>query len=162
MVLYQYCLSQDPKHAIEKWSAFAGAVILPAGKGFPGTRTGDSEATTDKKAVFFATAGEKGVVKIWSAATAQCVYEQQGLGSIQAGNYVELGLMAGGAGLMAASADCNLHFFAPQVMTLWILAWCCAVFLLHMSKRNLTVARGARFMAASADCNLHFFAPQVW
>ena len=103
-----------PKHSI-KWNASAGAVVLPAGKGFPGTRSSDSEPTTDKKAVFFATAGEKGVVKIWSAATAQCVYEQQGLGSIQAGNYVELGLTAGGAGLMAASADCNLHFFAPQV-----------------------------------------------
>ena len=95
----------------------AGAVILPSGKGFPGTSSG-APASTDSKAVCFATAGEKGVVKVWSAGTGQCVYEQSGQGSIEAGNLVELALLPGGSGLMTASADCNLQFYKPQVTLL--------------------------------------------
>ena len=97
-----------------------GAVILPSGKGFSGI--GNQISIADKKAVFFATAGEKGVVKVWSAATAECVSEHKGQSSMQAGNYVELALLPDGAGLMAASADCNLHFFTPQVSVLACLA----------------------------------------
>ena len=103
-------------------SLSAGAVILPSGKNFPGTS--DQRSIADKKAVFFATAGEKGVVKIWSAATAECVYEHKGQSGMQAGNYVELALLPDGAGLMAASADCNLHFFTPQVLLFVHLAKC--------------------------------------
>lgn len=119
----------------------AAAVVLPHGKGFPGT---SSKAATDKKAICFATAGEKGIIKVWSAATAQCLHELKGQGGMQAGNYVELALLPGGAGLMAASADCNLHFFDPKV--------------LH--------AHISRFlMAVSADCNQPFFLDQrysIW
>lgn len=97
--------------------AIAGAVILPPGKGFPGTASSSSSkaAASDSKAVLFATAGEKGVLKVWSAATGHCVYEQPSQGVTQAGNFVSLALLPGAAGLMAASADCNIHFFNPKV-----------------------------------------------
>ena len=69
-----------------------------------------------KKAVFFATAGEKGVIKVWRSDTATCVYTHDspdGVGVAQ--NYVELALLPGGAGLLAASADARILFLQPQV-----------------------------------------------
>lgn len=103
----------DLIHMVNDLSAkCAGAVVLPSGMGFPGT---DSKAAADTKAICFATAGEKGAIKVWSAATGQCLYEEKGMSGMQAANYVELALLPGGAGLLAASADCNLHFFQPQV-----------------------------------------------
>jgi hypothetical protein len=51
--------------------AAAGAVILPAKSGFPGV---DKKA---KGAVFFATAGEQGVLKVWRSDTGQCLYRHR-------------------------------------------------------------------------------------
>ena len=107
--------------SVECLFAIAGAVILPPGKGYPGTTSSSSSSSSskagapDSKAVCFATAGEKGVVKVWSAATGQCLYEQASQGGSQAGNFVDLALLPAAAGLMAASADCNIHFFDPKV-----------------------------------------------
>ncbi len=95
----------------------AGAVVIPTGHHFPGTAldSPQTQSPASRKPVFFATAGESGTVKIWSSATAQCVYEQKGPASTAGGNYIHLALMPGNAGLMAASADCNLLFLQPKV-----------------------------------------------
>lgn len=92
----------------------SGAVVIPSGHDFPGTAV-DNNSPAGKKPIFFATAGENGVVKIWSSATAQCVYEHKGHSHTTGGNYVHLALLPGNAGLMVASADCNLLFLQPKV-----------------------------------------------
>lgn len=99
------------------WILFAGAVVIPSDKGFPGTATEVQSQAPGKRPVFFATAGESGRVKIWSSATAQCVYEHQGLGTTAGGNYTAVAMLPGRAGLMAATADCNLLFLQPKVST---------------------------------------------
>ena len=58
----------------------AGAVVLPLGAGFPGMPAASKTATCGplgKASVFFATAGERGVIKIWSAETGCCVYQRR-------------------------------------------------------------------------------------
>ena len=58
----------------------AGAVVLPLGAGFPGMSAAVKTATRGplgKASVFFATAGERGVIKIWSAETGCCVYQRR-------------------------------------------------------------------------------------
>ena len=54
-----------------RWFLAAGAVILPAKSGFPGV---DRKA---KGAVFFATGGEQGILKVWRSDTGQCVYRHR-------------------------------------------------------------------------------------
>ena len=93
----------------------AGAVVLPSGGHFPGTATAPS-SSPGKRPTFFATAGENGVIKIWSSATAGCVYVHKGGSSTAAGNYTWLAILPGAQGLLAATADCNLRFLHPQVL----------------------------------------------
>ena len=95
----------------------AGAVVIPTGHHFPGTALASpqTQSPASRKPIFFATAGENGTFKIWSSATAQCVYAQKGPASTAGGTYIHLALMPGNAGLMAASADCNLLFLQPKV-----------------------------------------------
>lgn len=95
----------------------AGVAVLPAGQNFPGTAT-EPSSSPGKRPVIFATAGEKGVIKVWSSASGGCVYEQQGRGSTAAGNYTWLALIPGAQGLVAATADCNLQFLHPTVTLL--------------------------------------------
>ena len=89
--------------------------MVPSDQGFPGTSSELQSQAAGKRPIFFATAGESGIVKIWSSATAQCVYEHQGLGTTAGGNYVAVALLPGSAGLMVATADCNLLFLQPKV-----------------------------------------------
>lgn len=91
--------------------------MIPSDKGFPGTATEVPSQAPGKRPVFFATGGESGRVKIWSSATAQCVYEHLGLGTTAGGNYTAVAMLPGHAGLMAATADCNLLFLQPKVLT---------------------------------------------
>ena len=100
----------------------AGAVVIPSGHSFPGTAV-DTESSPAKKPIFFATAGESGVIKIWSSVTARCVYEHKGNSSTSAGNHTYLALLPGSKGLMAATADCNLQFLEPKVGLLKCLPW---------------------------------------
>ncbi|KAL0037148.1 hypothetical protein WJX79_002653 [Trebouxia sp. C0005] len=101
---------------IPVYEALEGAVVIPTGHHFPGTAldSPQTQSPASRKPVFFATAGENGTVKIWSSATAQCVYEQKGPASTAGGNYIHLALMPANAGLMVASADCNLLFLQPK------------------------------------------------
>ena len=55
----------------EPFRGSAGAAIVPAKAGFPGT---DQKK---KGAVFFATGGERGVLRLWRSDTGQCVYEHR-------------------------------------------------------------------------------------
>ena len=93
----------------------AGAVVVPSDQGFPGTSSELQSQAAGKRPIFFATAGESGTIKIWSSATAQCVYEHQGLSTTAGVNYVAVALLPGSAGLMVATADCNLQFLQPKV-----------------------------------------------
>ncbi|KAL3146439.1 hypothetical protein ABBQ32_003118 [Trebouxia sp. C0010 RCD-2024] len=99
---------------IPVYEAVEGAVVIPSDKGFPGTATEVPSQAPGKRPVFFATGGESGRVKIWSSATAQCVYEHLGLGTTAGGNYTAVAMLPGHAGLMAATADCNLLFLQPK------------------------------------------------
>ena len=67
--------------------------------------------------MFFATAGEKGRVKLWRSDTGTCVYEEpSGAGLVPgsaAAEYTDLSLLPGGAGLLAITADARLLFLAP-------------------------------------------------
>ena len=100
----------------------AGVAYLPPGTPFPGLPSGKAsggKAAGGKAAappVCFATGGEKGVVRLWRADTGQCVYEQPaGLAAASnaAGGILELELLPGGSGLLAATQDCRLLFHAP-------------------------------------------------
>ena len=93
----------------------AGAVVIPSDQGYPGTSTGLQSKAPGKRPIFFATAGESGRAKIWSSATGQCVYEHQGIGTTAGGNYTAVAALPGSAGLMVATADCNLLFLHPKV-----------------------------------------------
>lgn len=106
-------MSSSTRINLHSWGA--GAVVIPSDQGFPGTSTELQSQAPGKRPIFIATAGESGQVKIWSSATAQCVYEHQGLGSTAGGNCVAVAMQPGDAGLMVATADCNLLFLQPKV-----------------------------------------------
>ena len=93
--------------------------MIPSDQGFPGTTTDLDSKAPGKRPIFFATAGESGRVKIWSSASGQCVYEHQGLGTTAGGNFVAVAALPGSAGLMVATADCNLLFLQPKVNQLY-------------------------------------------
>lgn len=103
-------------------SCAAAVTFLPAGTSFPGLpsskgsggRGGGGKAGAPP--VCFATGGEKGVVRLWRADTGQCVYEQPAslaAASTSAGGILELDVLPGGAGLLAATQDCRLLFHSP-------------------------------------------------
>jgi U3 small nucleolar RNA-associated protein 13 len=118
--------------------------ILPYGSAFPGVMAAPSPAA--KPALFFATAGEKGVLRVWRSDQGTCLYTHRGSSSSllqQAGTgskgskrsskkaaagasaedgpaaagseFVDLLLLPGGKGLLAATGDARLLFYHPQV-----------------------------------------------
>jgi hypothetical protein len=124
---------------------FTGVAVLPLGSAFPGvTAAAAAVVTSSSKApanrpIFFVTAGERGILRIWSSLTGKCVYTHHGSSSslLQQGpakggrkaaaaaagdaaaapgnEFVELLLLPGGKGLMAATGDARLLFFYPEV-----------------------------------------------
>jgi U3 small nucleolar RNA-associated protein 13 len=118
----------------------AGLAVLPTGSAFPGVLSVESliKQGLSSKAHFFATAGERGIVRIWRSDTGSCVYTYSGsssggssgsskkkqktaLGAAEvvaaaAGSeLLELMLLPGGKGLLAATGDARLLFFHPKV-----------------------------------------------
>jgi U3 small nucleolar RNA-associated protein 13 len=137
--------------AIPVFEAVEGLVVLPAGSPFPGVADADAAARRQQaeaaassspaasaaaRPMVFATAGEKGVVRLWRTDTGKCVgtqappwqhhhhhhhAAQQGLVEnapqqpAPAGHELtELVLVPGGRELCAASGDCRLLFLGPQ------------------------------------------------
>jgi U3 small nucleolar RNA-associated protein 13 len=126
------------------YEALEGLAALPPGGAFPGTAAGATAAGAGAGGpVYFATAGERGQVRLWRSDTAQCVYTQRrdgggagaGAGSDAPGKkrkgvaggaaddegpppagaeLTDLQLLPGGRGLMAATGDARLLFFAPD------------------------------------------------
>ena len=119
---------------------------MPVGAAFPGIPTAPAllQQGLSGKVHFFATAGERGVVRIWRSDTATCVYTYSGSSSSLLGSsgssggsskkkqktalgasevvsaaagdeLLELLLLPGGKGLMAATGDARLLFFHPKV-----------------------------------------------
>lgn len=116
--------------------------MLPAGSAFPGAAAAAQHSSSSKpahKALCFATAGEKGQIRIWRSDTGTCVYTHHSSsssssllqrasskskraiaaaadGAAAAGDeFVELMLLPGGKGLMAATGDARLLFYHPTV-----------------------------------------------
>jgi hypothetical protein len=90
---------------------------LPPTAPFPGLPGSAAPPAPGKPApVFFATGGEKGVVRLWRSDTGRCVYEQPAAAAAAAaaaGGIMELELLPGAAGLLAATQDCRLLFHRP-------------------------------------------------
>jgi len=56
----------------------AGAVIVPAAAALPGLAAPEraaADARADRRALYFATGGERGAVRLWRGDTGRCVYE---------------------------------------------------------------------------------------
>jgi hypothetical protein len=97
--------------------------------------------------IFFVTAGERGTLRIWSSLAGKCVYTHHGSSSsslLQQGpaksgrkaaaaaaagdaaaaapgsELLELLLLPGGKGLMAATGDARLLFFHPEVRVCYV------------------------------------------
>ena len=90
--------------------------FLPPGLAFPGLPAAGSGKAGKAPPACFATGGERGVVRLWRADTAKCVYEQPAsaaVASAAAGGIVELALLPGGVGLLTATQDCRLLFHRP-------------------------------------------------
>lgn len=71
-----------------------------------------------QKLVHFATAGDKGSLRLWRSDTAACVAEvppEVAIAGSAACEYTDLSLLPGGGGLLAATADARLLFYAPKV-----------------------------------------------
>lgn len=120
-----------------------GVAVLPTGSAFPGAAAAASQVSSSSKkashkALCFATAGEKGQIRIWRSDTGNCVYTHHGSSSslLQAhgsskskravaaaadgvaaagSEFVELLLLPGGKGLLAATGDARLLFYYPTV-----------------------------------------------
>jgi U3 small nucleolar RNA-associated protein 13 len=63
--------------------------------------------------VYFATGGQKGLVKLWRSDTGKCFYEQPAVAaqaSGAAGGVEDMVLLPGAAGLLTATQDCRLLF----------------------------------------------------
>jgi hypothetical protein len=131
----------------------AAVAVLPLGSAFPGVTSADAAAaqatSSSSKApaarpIFFVTAGERGILRIWSSLTGKCVYTHHGSSSsslLQQGpakgdrkaaaaagdaaaapgsELLELLLLPGGKGLMAATGDARLLFFHPEVRVCYV------------------------------------------
>ncbi len=95
------------------YEALEGVVVLPPGAGYPGVPAGSTGASAP---IFFATGGEKGVVKLWRSDTGACVYEEAAQqGGIEGGNIVEMAMLPGAAGLVSCTQDCRIVIQRPQV-----------------------------------------------
>lgn len=75
-----------------------------------------SMPSTGKECTFFATAGERGIVKIWRSDTGKAVCEGEHLaGTHRGAELMDLMLWGEDKGLMVASADCCLTFLSINV-----------------------------------------------
>lgn len=104
------------------YEAVEGVVAVPATMCLPSATTakGSKAKAADKELggtagapLCFATGGEKGVVKLWRADTAQCLWDGavEGAGTPTASGAIsELRALPGGAGFLAATQDCRLLF----------------------------------------------------
>ena len=97
-----------------------GLVSLPVGSSFPGVESpaGDTPALLrgSKKVVHFATAGDKGMLRLWRSDTGTCVYQQKQVGVWTVG------------GQVVGSCSCGAHTQAPacwqkQVGGLVVCSW---------------------------------------
>lgn len=118
------------------YEALEGLAVLPPGGAFPGVQKAAAAAGAAAP-LHFATAGERGQVRIWRADTAACVHTQRRGGlaaraskkaaaaaAAAAGDdegpppagaeMTDLQLLPGGRGLMAATGDARLLFFAAD------------------------------------------------
>jgi len=119
-----------------------GVATIPLGSPFPGVPLPtDPSMMAHKgasKPIFFATAGEKGRLKLWRTDTGACVFEHAGLGHGATGGlvgaapdqpstpaaggagggaareYTDLVLLPGATGLLATTADARLLFYRPD------------------------------------------------
>ncbi|GIM03852.1 hypothetical protein Vretimale_8516 [Volvox reticuliferus] len=115
------------------FEAVEGLVALPPGAPFPGVPKLAAEMAEQfkgsKKFVYFATAGEKGAIKLWRSDTGVCVAEvapEVAVAGSAACELTDLALLpavaaasatagaALGPGLVAATADARLLFYTPQ------------------------------------------------
>ncbi|GIL66924.1 hypothetical protein Vafri_20438, partial [Volvox africanus] len=115
------------------FEAVEGLVTLPPGAPFPGVPKLAAEMAAQfkesTKFVYFATAGEKGAIKLWRSDTGVCVAEvapEVAVAGSAACELTDLALLpavaaasatagtALGPGLMAATADARLVFLTPQ------------------------------------------------
>lgn len=79
-----------------------------------------------KECAFFATAGERGIVKIWRSDTGKAVCEEKLLaGTHQGGELMDLMLWGEDKGLVTASADCCLKFLNISVSRILASKQCC-------------------------------------
>jgi hypothetical protein len=127
------------------YEALEGLAALPVGGAFPGVAAA-AAAPAGRAPLHFATAGERGQVRLWRADTATCVYTQRrgggagaapgkkpkkaaaaagsaGGGATNADDegpppagaeLTDLQLLPGGRGLLAATGDARLLFFAAD------------------------------------------------
>jgi len=86
-------------------------------KGEKTTSTTTNISTKSDYGLVFATGGDKGIIRLWDAATARCIYDQskdvsnQSIITTAAGGVVELAVLPKGAGIMSATEDCRILFF---------------------------------------------------
>lgn len=95
-------------------------MTLPLGGHFPGTAAAAAAASKPgSKIVLFATAGEKGSLRLWRSDSGACLYEKavyaEGTAFSSADELTDLLLAPGGAGLVAATSDARLLFYGVQV-----------------------------------------------
>jgi hypothetical protein len=94
-----------------------------------GMRVMRGDADDSSQAVFFATAGEKGVIKVWRSDSGGCVHESAALhaasGAAAGGGggaaspaheYTDLSLVPGGQSLLATTGDARLLFYAADAV----------------------------------------------
>jgi hypothetical protein len=138
-----------PQYVCNVLLSSAAVAVLPLGSAFPGVTSAEATAAaaavSSSKApaarpIYFVTAGERGILRIWSSLTGKCVYTHHGSSSgslLQQGpaksgrkaaaaaagdaaaapgsELLELLLLPGGKGLMAVTGDARLLFFHPEV-----------------------------------------------
>jgi U3 small nucleolar RNA-associated protein 13 len=108
---------------VPAYEALEGVVALPAGAPVPGAAPASSQATAQANAgelaaVRFATAGERGTLRVWAAAGAACLHEaarDPGAAAKEAG-FTSLHLLPSAAGFAVTTSDCRVLFYAPEVV----------------------------------------------
>lgn len=100
--------SGETRGTVPTFEALEGIAALA-----PGARVPGAPKAGDKDALRFATVGERGVLRVWRADKAKCVYEQptEHAGAAHCeGGFVGLETRPGAAGLVVAAADHRLLF----------------------------------------------------